>query len=112
MHSIDYLGELHCHTISSSSPVTLLEVTSPKGKISDQLSNRLVTKIEELKSPELKAILEMLSNSCNSSVWPQMWPQAKIKLVIIPPESDSYVTQLDICRVGRVLVNCFTFSLA
>ena len=27
-----------------------------------------------------------------------MWPQAKIKLVIIPPESDSLVTQLDICR--------------
>ena len=112
MHSIDYLGELGCHTNSSSSPGTLLQVTSPKGKISDQLSNRLVTKIEELKSPELKAILEMLSNPCNSSVWPQMWPQAKIKLVIIPPESDSYATQLDICRVGRVLVNCFTFSLA
>ena len=40
----------------------------------------------------------MLSNSCNSSMWPQMWPQAKIKLVFIPPESNSYVTQVDICR--------------
>ena len=26
-----------------------------------------------------------------------MWPQAKIKLVMIHPESDSHVTQLDIC---------------
>ena len=43
-----------------------------------------------------KRLIEMLSNSCNSAMWPQMWPQAKIKLVIIPPESDSYVTQVDI----------------
>ena len=59
-----------------------------------------------------KQLVEMPSNSCNSSMWPQMWPKAKIKLVIIPPESDSHVTQLDICRVGQVLVNCFTVNLA
>ena len=41
-----------------------------------------------------KQLIEMLSNSCNSP----MWPQAKIKLVIIPPESNTYVTQVDICR--------------
>ena len=45
-----------------------------------------------------KQSIEMLSNSCNSSMWPQMWPQAEIKLFTIPPESNSYVTQVDICR--------------
>ena len=31
--------------------------------------------------------------SCNNS----MWPQANFNLVTVPPESDSLVTQVDIC---------------
>ena len=41
-----------------------------------------------------------------------MWPQAKINLVTIPPESNSYVTQVDICRVGQVLADCSTKRFA
>ena len=35
----------------------------------------------------------MLSTFCNSS----MQPQANFNLVLLPPESDSLVTQVDIC---------------
>ena len=45
-----------------------------------------------------ECILEMPNDSCNSSMWPQMWPQAKINLVSIPPESDSHVTQVHISK--------------
>ena len=41
-----------------------------------------------------KQSIEMRSNSCNSSMWPQMWPQAKSNLVTVPPESNSLVTQV------------------
>ena len=35
------------------------------------------------------------------SLSPIYWPRAEIKLVIIPPESDSLVTQLDFCRAQK-----------
>ena len=44
-------------------------------------------------SLSMQCILEMLSTFCNSS----MQPQANFNLVLLPPESDSLVTQVDIC---------------
>ena len=59
-----------------------------------------------------ECILEMPNDSCNSSMQPQMWPQAKINLVSIPSESDSHVTQVHISKAcGAGLQQCLDPSM-
>ena len=54
--------------------------------------DRIVIQLKIYQPPTWKAGSDL---NLQIHMWPQMWPQAKIKLVIIPSESVSHVTQVE-----------------